>query len=38
MGINSFLKFHKSGIKILVIVNFIKKNFTLRFAHISKII
>ena len=33
-----FLKLHKSRIKILVIVNFIKKNLTLRFPHKSKII
>ena len=45
MGVNSFLKFLKSRIVIiykennlLVIVNFIKKNLTLRFAHKSKII
>ena len=36
--VNWFLKFHKSRIKILVIVNFIKKNLTLRFPHKSKII
>ena len=35
--INWFLKFHKSRFKILVIVNFIQKNLTLRFAHKSKI-
>ena len=35
---NWFLRFHKSRIKILVIVNFIKKNLTLRFAHKNKII
>ena len=35
---NWFLKFRKSRIKILVIANFIKKNWTLRFAHKSKII
>ena len=45
MGVNSFLKFLKSRIVIiykennlLVIVNFIKKNLTLKFAHKSKII
>ena len=36
--VNWFLKFHKSGIKMLVIMNFIKKNLTLRFPHKSKII
>ena len=36
--INWFLKFRKSRIKTLVIVNFIKKNLILRFALKSKII
>ena len=36
--VNWFLKFHKSRIKIIVIVNFIKKNLTLRFPHKSKVI
>ena len=33
--IHWFLKFHKSRMKILVIVNFIEKHLTLKFAHIS---
>ena len=36
--INWFLKVHKSRIKILVIVNFIKKILTLKFAYKNKII
>ena len=36
--INWFLKFHESLIKILVTVNFIKKNLTLRFPHKIKMI
>ena len=35
---NWFLKFRKSRIKILVIANFIKNNWTLRFAHKRKTI
>ena len=33
---NWFLRFHKSRIKILAIVNFTKKNLTLRFAQKNK--
>ena len=36
--INWFLKFHKSRTEILIIMNFIKKNLTLRLAYKSKII
>ena len=36
--INWFSKFRKSRVKILLIVNFVKKNLTLRFAYKSKII
>ena len=35
-GHGNCIKFHKSRIKILLIVNFMKKKYDLRFAHKSK--